>query len=169
MLLLAALLVAQAPAGEPTLKPSASGDIASAVGDCWRAVGEQGVDVRRLAGGGWSAVPVDTADPSPNPLDAYTKAGANHRIMVPRAADKRSVCAVIARVFSPSEGGATLTAIQKSLLVIEPKVRLMRAADGIVFVSEPYFALVDELDSDHVTKEQPGLRIVVGYRNAEKK
>ena len=168
-LLLAALLVAQAPAGDPALRPSAPADIASAVGDCWRAAGAQGVDVRRLGGSGWSAVPVDSADPSASPLDAYAKAGANHRIMVPRAADKRSVCAVIARLSSPSEGGAALTAIQRSLLAIEPKVRLMRADDGVVFLSEPYFALVDELDSDHVTKEQPGLRIVVGYKNAEKK
>jgi len=127
------------------------------------------VDVGRLAGSGWSAVPIESAAPSASPLAPYTKPGANHRIMVPLAADKRSLCAVIARVSSPSEGGAALTAIQKSLRAIEPKVRLMRADDGVVFLSEPYFALVDELDSDHVTKEQPGLRIVVSYKNAEKK
>jgi hypothetical protein len=89
--------------------------------------------------------------------------------MVPRAPEGRSLCAVIARLSSPSEGGTALTAIKRSLLAIDPSVRATRSGNSILFLSEPYFALVDELDSDHVTKEQPGLRIVVGYKNAEKK
>ena len=169
MLLLAALFVAQAPASDPAFRPSASVDVASAVGDCWRAVGSGSVDRNLLAKRGWSAVVETGGEQAERPLDVYTKAGANHRIMIPRAAEAKSLCAVIARVSSRSEGGAAVTAIQRSLQTLDSNVRAMRADDSIVFVSGSYFALVDELDSDHVTKEQPGLRITVGYKNSEKK
>jgi len=151
------------------LRPSASAEVAAAVSDCWRAVGANGVDPRRLTASGWSVVRDAAGTTTQAPLDVYTKPGADDRIMLPRAPDAPPLCAVIARVSSPSQGPATLTAIERSLRAIDPNVRSMRDDQGLVFFSGPTFALIDELDSDYVTKEQPGLRITVGYKIAEKK
>ena len=89
--------------------------------------------------------------------------------MVPRAPEAKSLCAVIARVSSPSERGPTVGAILQSLRAVDSKVRAEPSDNDVLFLSGSHFALVDELDSDHVTKEQPGLRITVGYNNSEKK
>lgn len=171
LLLSVALVAAQAPAGAvyPGLRPSAAADIASAVGDCWRAVGESGLDASRLAASGWSVAAEASGKPVGGPLEVYVKSGANHRIMVPRAIEAQSICAVIARVSSPPELGASLSAIQRSLRALDPTIKATRSGDGILFLSGPYFALVDELVSDYVTKDQPGMRITVAYKNAEKK
>jgi hypothetical protein len=170
-LLLAALVAAQAPAAQadPDFRPSLSVDVASAVGDCWRAVAASGVDYNLLAASGWSAVVDAGGKRLESPLDVYTKFGANHRIMIPRAPEAKSICAVIARVSTPSERGVALTAIQRSLLALDSNVKAVRSGDGILFLSGSHFALIDALDSDYVTKEQPGLRITVGYKIAEKK
>ena len=89
--------------------------------------------------------------------------------MIPRALEAKPICAVIARVSSPSERGAALSVIQRLLLALDSNVRAEQSGNGVLFLSGSYFALVDELDSDYVTKEQPGLRITVGYKIAEKK
>jgi len=60
-------------------------------------------------------------------------------------------------------------AILQSLRAVDSKVRAEPSDNDVLFLSGSHFALVDELDSDHVTKEQPGLRITVGYKNSEKK
>jgi hypothetical protein len=171
LFLIAALAAAQAPAAEaePVLRPSASVDVASAVGDCWRAVGSGGVDYKLLSESGWSAVVDASGKRLETPLDIYIKSGANHRIMIPRAPEAKSICAVIARVSSPSERGPTVGAILKSLLALDSKVSAEPSDNDVLFLSGSHFALVDELDSDFVTKEQPGLRITVGFKIAEKK
>ena len=171
LLLSVAFIAAQVPADAvySGFRPSAPADIASAVGDCWRVVGEGGLHASQLVASGWSAAAEASGKPVGGPLEVYVKPGANHRIMVPRAIDAKSICAVIARVSSPPELGASLHAIQRSLRVLDPNIKAMRSGDGILFVSGSYFALVDELVSDYVTKDQPGMRITVAYKNAEKK
>ncbi len=170
LLFLAALVAAPTPVeAEPALRPSAPIDVASAVGDCWRAVGKGGVDIDRLAAHGWSGIMNADGKELEGPLAVYIKSSANHRIMLPRARAANSVCAVIARLSSVSEGRVTLTAIERSLRALDSNVRAAMVDKGILFSSGPHFALIDELDSDYVTKEQPGLRITVGYKIAEKK
>ena len=171
LILLAALAAAQAPVAkaDPAFLPSTPVDIASAVGDCWRAVGPGGIDFKRLANSGGVAVVDANGQRLKTTLDTFLKSGANHRIMIPQAAEAKPLCAVIARISSPSERGATAGNIGQLLLAIDPGLTAAEAGQGVLFQSGPTFALVDDFEFDYVTKEQPGLRITVGYKIAEKK
>ena len=168
ILLFAALGGAQAetaPAG--AFEPAAPADIAAAVANCWAAVGSSGADPQRLGADGWSAVTEPTGKPVESPLEVYFKAGTTTLIMLARA--PQASCAVIGRLSSPDEARTAAGLIRQGLLAITPSLKAERSGDGILFISLPRTALVDRLDSDFATEERPGLRIVVGYQNAEKK
>ena len=106
---------------------------------------------------------------SESPLEAFSKPGADHLIMLAKKPDAKSLCTVIARVSSQEDARATLAVIQKALKSVDPSVKAARAGEGIAFLSLPRLAQVDLMTGASGTKEQPGLRIVVGYQNPEKK
>ena len=168
LLALAALAAAPAPAAKSAaLEPAAPAVIASAVGDCWRAVGASGVDRSRLSAAGWSVL-ADREDPGA-PLDVLAKPGVVPLIMLVKAPEAKSLCSVLAKVASKADAGATLEAIQKNLQSDGTKAPASRAGEGIAFVSMPRVALVDRTDAAGGTDDQPALRIVVSYQIAEKK
>jgi hypothetical protein len=165
LLLLAAAAASTAPgSGGAGLPFSPATEIASAVGDCWHAVGANGVDRKQLGTSGWSLVAgTESASIDQSPLLAFTKAGANGLVMLPRAPEGKSFCSVVARVTSLDEARATLDAIRSALQASDAKVRPARDGDSVFFVAEPKYALVDLTDAAGGTKEQPGMRIVVSY------
>ena len=171
ILLLAAAAAAQTEAATDgaLIKPSASAAIASAVGDCWAAVGANGVDRTRLAGDGWSPVAATSGSTSESPLEAFSKPGAEHFIMLAKEPKAKSLCTVIARVSSREDARSTLGVIQKSLQSVDPGVKAARSGEGVAFLSLPRLAQIDLMTGASGTEEQPGLRIVVGYQNPEKK
>jgi hypothetical protein len=158
------------PAGEAVaLEFSSPAEVATAVGDCWQAVGANGVDRTTLGAFGWSLVAAtETPSIEESPLLAFTKARANELIMLPRAPEGKSLCSVIARVKSLDEARATLNAIQKTLQASGTKVPATRDGDSVIFLAEPRYALVDLTDAAGGTKDQPGMRIVVSYHPEQK-
>jgi hypothetical protein len=170
ILVLAALTAAQAHAAGPgaLIKPTAPAGIASAVGDCWRAVGPNGVDRSALAAAGWSPALFTAEDKAASPLEPFGKAGANHMIMLVKDPAK-PLCTVIARASSQDDARSALDAIKTTLQSVAAGVKLARSGDGVAFLSLPRLALVDEMTGASGTEEQPGLRIVVAYQDPEKK
>ena len=164
LLFLAGLAVATAgsPSADSALKSAAPSAIASAVSDCLSATGASGVDRSRLAAAGWTSAGTVNGEDHAAPLEPFIKAGSDAIIMLPKAATS---CAVIARLSSTDQGQPTLNAIQASLKLVDANVKAARSGESIGFLSLPRIALVDASG----TKDQPGLRIVVGYQPAEKK
>ena len=162
--LLSASLIPVA-ADDAALQPSAPADIASAVGDCWQAVIPAHVDRAHLGRGGWSEV----AATSKLTLQVFTKPGANHRIFLTHDPVAKDYCTVIARLSSKEDAGPTLKAVQQTLKSYGPNVTAERTEGGVAFVSSQRFAQIDATDAVGATEQQPALRIIVGYKMAEKK
>jgi len=158
------ILAAESDVG---LKPSLPADIASAVGDCWKAVVPGAVDRALLARSGWSLVP-ETAAPG-NPLLGYVKPGANHMIFLTNDPVASDYCTVIARLSSTADEIPSLEAMLQALKSLDPKIKPERVQNGIALVSLPRFAEVNPTEAAGATKEQPALRIIVGYHTAEPK
>jgi hypothetical protein len=169
MLILPAMAATLVSAGQDasTLELSAPADIASAVGDCWQAVGAAGVDLTRLGSEGWSLVP-ETAKDAAGPLEAFAKQGANHLIMLAKAPETKRLCTVIARVSSKDDARSTLNAIQKTLQTFGTKAPAAPSEGGVMFISSPRYAQVDLTDAAGGTEEQPAMRIMVFYMPEQK-
>jgi len=166
--LAAASVWVAAPAQRPGgVQPAAAGDIAAAVTDCWNAVGTGAVDRAKLEAAGWKAA---TATESKGkalamPIALYGKAGSNALIMLASPTPAQSICSVMASVQSPPDIGKAIGMIQRALLALDPQMKTARSGTGIAFLALPKLAMADLTG----TKEKPGLRIVVGYQNPEKK
>jgi len=155
---------AQRPGG---LQSAAAGDIAAAVTDCWNAVRIGAVDREKLEAVGWK---VATASDGKGkalamPIALYGKSGSNALIMLPGPTPAISICSVMASVQSPPDIGKAIGTIQRALIALDPQVKTARSGTGIAFLALPRVAMADVTG----TKEKPGLRIVVGYQNPEKK
>ena len=170
VLALVALTAAQVSPPEPQalMKPSPPVGIASAVGDCWGAVGANGVDRAKLAVAGWTPVLTDAADKGASPLEPYAKAGEEPLIMLVKDRSE-ALCTVIARVGSREDARTTVGEIDKKLKASDSAIKPMRDGEGVAFLSSPRAALVDLMTGASGTADQPGLRIVVGYKDSEKK
>ena len=166
LLFLAAIsLSVAASAQADALQPAAADDIAGAVTDCWNAVGAKDVNRGSLQVAGWKAAHSDAQDKSvAKPLTLYGRAGRQSLIMVAERASQ-PMCSVIARVASPQDLGETAGTIQKALVALDPQVKATRDGNTLVFLALPKLAMADPTGS----KEKPGLRIVVGYQDSEKK
>jgi len=159
-------LPASASAQAVGLDPAAAADIAGAVSDCWKAVGVRDVNRSSLAAAGWkTATATDPKGGSvTSPPGLYGQARRNAVIMVPAQASQ-PMCSVIARVPSQNDLGPAVATIQKALVELNPKVETARDGNSIYFLALPKLAMVDPTGS----KDRPGMRIVVGYQNSEKK
>ena len=157
-----------APAQQPGgVQPAAAGDIAAAVTDCWNAVGTGAVDSARLQAAGWKAATATDGKGKSAAMQIalYGKSGSNALIMLASPTPTQSICSVIASVQSPPDIGKAIGTIQRALMVLDPQVKTARSGTGIAFLALPKLAMADVTG----TKEKPGLRIVVGYQNPEKK
>ena len=166
-LLFAALAVpAAASAQTAGLQPASAGDIASAVSSCWGAVGASGVDPAKLQAAGWSsASAVDKQGKSVAlPMNVYGKTGANAVIITNPAQSSDGLCTVVARI-NPAQVNTTISTVKQALVAVDPTVKAARDDGGIVFLALPRLAMLNATGS----KEKPGMRVVVGYQNPEKK
>jgi len=149
------------------MQPASANDIAGAVSACWSAVGPNGIDTARLVKSGWTAGTV--TDPQGKaitlPMSLYAKGGSNAIVMAGRNEGKQSMCAVVAKLRSQAEVNAALPVIKQALVAIDPKVKAARNGGGVVFIDLPRLAMLNATG----TKDQPGMRVVVGYQNPEKK
>ena len=163
----ALVLPASASAQQAGLQPASASDIASAVSGCWIAVGPTGVDAAKLEASGWKAA--TATDPQGKaialPMGIYGKSGANAMLMVAGDRTSKSMCAVVAKLRSHEEINAALPVIKQALVAVDPKVKAARDGGGVVFIDLPRLAMLNATG----TKEQPGMRVVVGYQNSEKK
>ena len=159
-------LPAAASAQKTGLQPASASDIASAVSSCWAAVGAQGVEPAKLQAAGWtSASAVDKQGKSIElPMGVYGKTGANAVIVTNPGQAGESLCTVVAAV-TPSQLNTTISTVKQALLAVDPTVKAARDDGGIVFLALPRLAMLNATGS----KEKPGMRIVVGYQNPEKK
>jgi hypothetical protein len=167
VLLVAALtLPAAASAQQASLQPASAGDVAAAVSSCWSAVGASGVDPAKLQAAGWSAASAVDKDGKSValPMGVYGKTGANAVIITNPAASGESLCTVVARV-TPTQVNTTISTVKQALVAVDPSVKAARDEGGIVFLALPRLAMLNATGS----KEKPGMRIVVGYQNPEKK
>ena len=166
-LFLAALALPAAASSQPTgLQPASANDIAGAVSSCWGAVGATGVDPAKLQAAGWnSASAVDKQGKSVGlPMTLYGKTGANAVIITNAGAPGDSLCTVVARV-TPTQVNTTISTVKQALVAVDPNVKAARDDGGIVFLALPRLAMLNATGS----KEKPGMRVVVGYQNSEKK
>lgn len=75
------------------------------------------------------------------------------------------MCSVIARVSSQQDLGKAVVTIQKALLALNPSIETTRDGNSIYFLALPKLAMADPTGS----KDRPGMRVVVGYQDPEKK
>ncbi len=165
-LLLAALAVPMAASAQQTsLQPASAGDVAAAVSSCWGAVGPTGVDAAKLQASGWSAASaVDKQGKSVAlPMSVFGKSGANAMI-VTTPGQPDNLCTVVAAV-TPAQVNTTISTVKQALLAVDPNVKAARDDGGIVFIALPRLAMLNATGS----KQEPGMRIVVGYQTPEKK
>ena len=165
-LLFAALAVPMAASAQQTsLQPASAGDIAAAVSSCWGAVGPTGVDAAKLQASGWSAASaVDKQGKSVAlPMSVYGKTGAN-AVIVTNPGSGDGLCTVVASV-TPTQVNTTISTVKQALVAADPTVKAARDDGGIVFLALPRLAMLNATGS----KQKPGMRVVVGYQNPEKK
>jgi hypothetical protein len=167
LILLAALVAVHAPAVDaPAPDPSTPAETASAVLDCWRAVGPDSVDRKVLAAAGWTAVPVS---PGEGPLTPFIKAGANPLILLADAKEASMLCTVVTRVTAPAQQATVLSEVRKLLQGVAPDIKLVPEGETAVLVSLPRVALVDRWVLGNGANQKPGMRIIIDYKIAEKK
>ena len=158
-----AALVLAAPASVGS-QPSPPAAIASAVGDCWAAVGPGSVDQTVLRQRGWQPGKFTGAPAGvPTSLHPFGKSGANVILLVTASAGKPT-CSVVSRVESAAAVSTAAQAVQQALVAADPEVKTARSGKSIVFLALPRIATLDATG----TKDKPGVRIVAGY-NAEQK
>ena len=153
-----------APAGAE-LGPSTPEAIAGAVSDCWAAVGPS-VDETKLQQLGWKVGTWSSPDgkAEATPLRVYGKAGSNVLLMLTDDA-QMPLCTVLSAVAKPDDINLAAGAIQNSLIALDPELKATRSGKGIVFIALPRLAMVN----GGVGKGKPSVRVVVSYRNPEKK
>jgi hypothetical protein len=164
--LTALALPAAASSQQTSLQPASASDIAAAVSSCWGAVSVSGVDPAKLQAAGWSAASAVDKDGKSValPMGVYGKTGANAVIITNPGESGESLCTVVARV-TPSQVNTTISTVKQALVAVDPSVKAARDEGGIVFLALPRLAMLNATGS----KERPGMRIVVGYQNPEKK
>ena len=145
------------------LRPSTPDAIASAVADCWAAVGPKFVDQAVLQQRGWQAGTISNAGSAAQALKIFGKSGSDALVMLMGTADK-PMCSVAARVESVEAVSKSAQAVQKTLVAGDPQVITSRSGKSVVFLSLPRLATFDSTG----TKDKPAVRIVAGY-SAEKK
>ncbi len=146
------------------LRPSTPDAIASAVADCWAAIGPKFVDQAVLQQRGWRAGTISNAGGSAAQAPKiFGKNGSDALVMLMGTADK-PMCSVAARVESIEAVSKAAQAVQKTLVAGDPQVITSRSGKSVVFLSLPRLATFDSTG----TKDKPAVRIVAGY-NAEKK
>jgi hypothetical protein len=157
--------VALAAPASAELGPSPSSAIAGAVSDCWSVAGTS-IDEARLQQLGWKAGTMSSPDGKPvaTPLRFYGKAGSNVMLMLMNQPGMTG-CTVLSRVTRLEDVNSAAGAIQKSLLALNPEIKTTRSGQSIVFIALPRIAMLDATG----TKAKPNVRVVVSYRNPEKK
>ena len=145
------------------LRPSTPDAIASAVADCWAAIGPKFVDQAVLQQRGWQAGTIRNAGAAAQAPRIFGKNGSDALVMLMGTADK-PMCSVPARVESIEAVSKAAQAVQKTLVAGDPQVITSRSGKSVVFLSLPRLATFDSTG----TKDKPAVRIVAGY-SAEKK
>ena len=146
------------------LRPSPPNSIASAVADCWAAVGSRSVNQAVLQQRGWQPGTITNAQGAvATPLKPFSKAGSNVLVMLMGTAEK-PMCSVAARVENAAAVSLAAQAVQKTLVSADPQVATARSGKSIVFIALPRLATLEATG----TRDKPAVRIVTGY-SAEKK
>ena len=158
-----ALVVASLPAlpAQAQLRPATADHIGEAVGRCIAATSTAGLNLERLAEGGWQRAKTQSGEEKVDaPIPIYGKAG-NRAVIIAAPTEAAPACIVTARIEHFDVVSATTQGMSRAL-----KVSPMKSEGNETYWR--YGPLIIQLAATG-TREKPGIRVGVVAVAGEKK